>query len=91
MSDLGTLFVRLCAIAPLLYIAVALMTDPASFVWMLDSFATEVRSFEQRWRGIYPARPIHSPSPVRITGKQRIAFQGVGVILIAISLLVIVA
>ena len=91
MSDLGELFVRLCAIGALLYIAVALLTDPASFVRMIDSLATEVRAFEERLRGPFRVRPAYFQRPINLSRKQSIVLQGAGVILIAISLLAIAA
>ena len=91
MSDLGELFVRLCAIGPLLYIAVALLMDPASFVRMIDDLATEVRSFEERLRGPFRVRPAYSQRTGNLSRKQRIVLQGAGVILIAVSLLAIAA
>ena len=91
MSDLGELFVRLCAIGPLLYIAVALLMDPASFVRMIDDLATEVRSFEERLRGPFRVRPAYSQRTGNLSRKQSIALQGAGVILIAVSLLAIAA
>jgi hypothetical protein len=91
MPDFGALFVRLCAIGPLLYIAVVLITDPAALFWMRDGAITGMRAFEERLRGRDPLRRVYSSQTVRITRSQWIAVQGAGVLLIVLSFFAIAA
>jgi hypothetical protein len=66
---------RVCATAPLLFIAVLMAIDPEGFAKILQSVPFALRDFEQRIRGhppqeFEPTEPVSArvPALIRLTG-----------------------
>jgi hypothetical protein len=78
-TDAGTIFVRLWICAPLLYIFVLMVIDPASFVKFSATLAGALRTFEQRLHGV--EWQFREPDSFHVSPKAQFALRCTGLAL----------
>jgi hypothetical protein len=86
-DDAATFFVRLCLCGPLLYIGLAIAIDPASLGRWAEALARELRTFEQRLKGVQWQEPLPEPGLVHCSPTVRNAVRFAGLVLIAFAFL----
>lgn len=76
-----TIIVRLCASGPLLFIGVLMVIDPASFVNIGQTLASELRTFKHRLRGFQQQGRFQEPEAISVSPSVRVAIRTFGVAL----------
>ena len=86
-GDAAMLFVRLCLCGPLLYIGLVIAIDPASLERSAEALAHELRTFEQRLKGVQWQEPLPESGSVHCSPSARNVVRLAGLVLIAFAFL----
>ncbi len=78
-TNTGTIFARILICAPLLYVFLLMVIDPASFVKFSETLARVLRTFEHRFHGVEWG--LREPELAEFSKKSLIALRLAGLAL----------